>query len=99
MPVAAADVCDARALVQPLDDAVQRRQPFRDERRAVGVAVERPDAAVEVLVVLAPGDTGAGAERLERPLLIEPHRGGDLERRRHEDRAVLVHQHRDVLGR
>src|SRR6185503_10103716 len=75
VPVAGADVGDARTPLQLLDDAVERGEPLRDERGAIRVAVEDRHAAVETLVVVAPGNAVARSERVEHPLLIEPERG------------------------
>ncbi len=99
VPMPAADVRHGRPPLEPLDDAVERGQPLRHERRPVGVGVDRGDAAVEPSVVLSPGNAGPRAKRVERALLVEPHRPGDLERGGEEDRALLVDEHRHVLGR
>ena len=79
--VAAADVGHVDAGLELLDHAVQRRQPLRHQARAVAVAIERGHATGQPRIVLAPGHAAAGAEGLERLVLVEPHRRRHVPRR------------------
>ena len=57
--MAAADVGDPGALLEALDDAVERGQPRRDEIGVVAGAEEPLAAGVDVMVVLVPADADA----------------------------------------
>ena len=61
---AAAEVGDPGPGGQLRLDPVQRRDPVRHQLGHVAGPVERVAADEDVLVVLVPGDAGAGAERL-----------------------------------
>ncbi len=97
--VAATDVGHRDAGAQLLDHAVERRQPLGQQAGAVGVAIERRHAAEQAAVVVAPGHALAAAERLERLVLVEPHRGRRVPGVRDVQRAVLVGQHQRLLRR
>jgi hypothetical protein len=97
--VAAADVGHADAGFELRHHAVQRRQPLRHQRGPVAVAVEGRHTAGHARVVLAPGHAAAGAKRLQRLGLVEPHRRRHVPRGRNEHGAVFVGQHQRVLGR
>ena len=99
MAVAAADVGDLGARLELGRHAGQRGQPLLDEARAVGVAVERGDAAEQPLVVLAPAHAPAGLEGGERLRLVGPHGGDDLPGVRQEHGARVVGEDRGLLRR
>jgi hypothetical protein len=65
--MAAADVCDLRAALEPVDDAVERRQPARDEVGVVAGTEESFTAVEYVVAVLVPADAGAAERRLRDP--------------------------------
>src|SRR3546814_19752173 len=81
--VAAADVGDFRPRLEPLDDAVQGRQPFLDQKRAVTGAEELLDAAEQACRMLVPADALARPERLGDLRLVHVDgRGARSEERR-----------------
>ena len=98
MAVAAADIGDLGALLELVGDARRASAATPDQARAVGVAVERGDAAEEPLVVLAPAHALAGPEGGERLRLVGPHRGDDLPGVRQEDWARVVGEDRACSG-
>ena len=77
--MAAADVGDAGASLEPLDHAVERRQPGTDEVRVVAGAEEPLAAVVDVLVVFVPADAGAAADGLGDPRRVEDGADRELE--------------------
>ena len=97
--MAAADVGDAGASLEPLDDAVERRQPGADEVRVVAGPEEPLAAVVDVVVVLVPADADAAAGGLGDLRRVEHRAERDLEEPRQVGRAVGVGQRDGVLGR
>ena len=97
--VAAADVGDAGAALQPLDDAVERRQPRADQVRVVAGPEEPLAALVDVVVVLVPADAEAAAGGLGDLRGVEHGPERDLEEPGQVGRAVCVGQRDGVLGR
>ena len=97
--MAAADVGDAGAALQVLDDAVERGQPGRDEVRVVAGPEEPLAAVVDVVVVLVPADSGAAACGVGDPRRIEHRAERDLEEPGQVGRAVVVGQRDGLLGR
>jgi hypothetical protein len=86
--VTAADVGDARARLELLDDAVERGQPRRDEVARVARAEEPLRALEQAVVVLVPSDAGAAAERLGDLGLVVDDGGDELEEPREVDGAA-----------
>ena len=77
--MAAADVGDARAALELLDDAVERRQPRADQVGVVAGPEEPLAAVVDVVVVLVPADAGAAADGLGDARRVEHRAERDLE--------------------
>ena len=97
--VAAADVGDERPGLELGDDAVERRQPLRQQVRAVGGRERALGAVPQVVVVLVPADAVTLGESLDQAL-ADRHGGvRGLERAVHRERARLVGEHEGVLGR
>ena len=97
--VAAADVRDRPAGLQPLDDAVERRQPLRHQVRAVADGEHALDAVEEPVVVLVPAEALARDEALRDALARQDRRVGALEGADHLERAGGIGEHEGVLGR
>ena len=98
-PVAAADVGDAAAVFElGFHRAVaQGGDPGGDKVGLVAGAEEAFCAAEEVVVVLAPADPPAGAERLGDQVDVRDRRGGDLEAAGREERVVGAGQRERLL--
>ena len=96
--MAATDVGDAGAAFELLDDAGERRKPFRDEVHAVVGAEGALGAAEEAVVVLVPADALASAEALRDARPAVHHGGRGLEDPGHRHRARLVGEDERVLG-
>ena len=86
--VPAADVGDLGALLQLGLDAVQRRDPLRDEVGEVAGAEELLAPAEDLVVVLVPAEPGAGPEGLLHPREGGEGAEGQLEGAGQEERAV-----------
>jgi hypothetical protein len=96
--VAAADVGDAGAAFELLDDAGERRQPFRHEVHAVVGAKGALRAAEEAVVVLVPADAFASAEALGDARPAVHHGGRGLEDPGHRHGARFVGEDERVLS-
>ena len=77
--MAAADVGDERPALELADDAVERGQPLGDEVGVVAGTEEPLAALVDVVDVLVPPHTRAGARHLGDPRRVEHRTQGDLE--------------------
>ena len=97
--MAASDVRDARAALEFLLDAVERRNPFRDQMHRVAGAEEALGAAEQTWVVLMPSDAAAVAKRVGDFGFIADGRGCNLVHRGEKCRAVFVGKHQRLLGR
>src|SRR5205823_5309082 len=78
---------------------VERRDPRRGQVRRVARPEQPPDAGEQPSVMLLPAHPGAGPERAEEPLVVGVAGRDALVCAAEEDRAVLVGEHRGVLGR
>ena len=87
--MATSDVRYTGARAQPLDDAIESRQPLGDEVGSITRPEEHFGAAKEPLIVLVPAESLTRAKRLEDALFVEPKRGSHLEGGSHVDGAVL----------
>ncbi len=76
--MATADVGDERAALELLDDAVERRQPVRDEVGVVARAEEALAPLVDVVDVLAPAQSRAAARYLGDPRGVDHGADRDL---------------------
>jgi hypothetical protein len=81
------------------DDAVERRQPRRDQVGVVAGPEEPLAALVHVVVVLVPADSFAGPGGLGDPRRVDDRPEGDLEEAWQVCRAVRVGQRERLLGR
>ena len=97
--MAAADVGDLRAALELFDHAVERRQPLGDQVGAVAGPEEPLDAAEQAVAVLAPVQALAALEGFGELRLVVIDRRQQAEAAGHGDRAVLVGEHRRLLGR
>ena len=97
--VAAADVGDAGAALEPLDDAVERGQPGRDQVGVVAGPEEALAAVVDVVVVLVPADAGAAARGIGDARRVQHAAERDLEEPGQVGRAVGVGERDGLLGR
>ncbi len=95
---AAAHVDDADARLEPLHQAVHRRQPLGEERLLVEDLVEAVDAGEEARVVLVPADALAGGVRRRQLVDAGPHRRDHLVAGDAGERGGLVGEHHRVLG-
>ena len=97
--MAAADVGHARARLELLDDAVERRQPRLDQVGEVAGAEEALGALEQVVVVLVPAEALAAAEALGDVRLVLDDRREQLEGAGDEDGAVVMRERQRLLGR
>ena len=97
--MAAADVRDLPAALQLLDDAVERREPGREQVGVVAGPEEALAALEHVVVVLVPADALPALRTLDDPRRVDHRAERDLEEPRQVRRAVLVGQRRRLLRR
>ena len=97
--MSAADVGDPDAGFEFLDDAVERRQPVRDQRSVVTGSEEAFAALEHVVVVLMPADAVTASRHLRDSWRVDDRAQRDLEEAGQIGRALIVGQRRRLLGR
>ena len=95
---AAADIGHLRAGLQPLLDAVERRNPRLHDIVDIARTEERASGAEQAAGMIAPPHAGAFAKALLDLALGLDHRGGEFERAGQIDRAVAIDEHHALLG-
>ena len=74
---ASADVGDEATSGESRRDTIQRRDPAVDQVGLVARPEEAPEAGVQLLVVVGPGEPAAGADDLGKPGVVLEQRAGD----------------------
>ena len=89
-PVTAADVGDPRAVLQPLLDPVERRDPRRREERAVAGTEEPFGTAEQTWVMVTPTEPTIALVRSAELVAVGRQRNQDVHTAGHERRCRLV---------